>query len=42
MTPENPIVKKTAALNDLKRGADSAGERRVMMARRPRIEIEER
>lgn len=42
MTPENPIVKKRAALKDLKRGAERDGERSVKMARRPRIEIEER
>lgn len=42
MTPENPIVRKRAALKDLKRGAESAGERRAKMARRPRVEIEER
>jgi len=42
ITPENPIVRNRAALKDLKRGAESDGERRVKMARRPRIEIDER
>lgn len=40
--PENPIVRKRAALKGLKRGAERDGERRVKMAERPRMEMEER